>query len=328
MWFSGFCRSKNVCAKVVAGLIGLAVSCACPAQMPSVFPRGTVKIVVTLPPGGATDLIAREIAKGLQDIWGQSVVVENKPGASGIIGTESVVRAAPDGHTLLLISSTAIVATPFLYEKMPYNALVDLKPISMVAAIPNVLVVSPSMKAGSLKEFIAVAKVNPGAVNYATSGKGESNHIAMEILQRASDTRLTEVPYKGGAPAVLAVLSGDVQASWLAVSTALPHLKAGKLVALAVSSVERAPLLPNVPSVVEAGYSAFEAAFVVGIFLPAGVNPLLASKIQADVQAVARTSAYRDRILATGNIAMASSADEFAKLLQFDTVRYKSILAP
>lgn len=296
------------------------------AQSGHPFPQTTVRIVITLPAGGATDLIARELAKGLQETWAQPVIVESKPGASGIIGTEFVTRAAPDGHTLLLISSTALVASSFLYDKVPYNLLTDLKPISMVAAVPNVLVVNPQLKVSNLKEFVAAAKTKPGAINYAISGKGESNHIAMEALQRAANIRLTEIPYRGGAPAVVALLAGEVQASWLAVSTAMPHIKSGKLVALAVSTSERAPQLADVPSVVELGFTAFEAAFNVGILGPGGMSPALTAKIQNDIQTAARSAAFRAHVMASGNIAMASSSEEFSKLLQTDLVRYRSIL--
>lgn len=312
----------------ILGLMMLCLSLGASAQSPGTFPQGTVRIVITLPPGGATDLIAREIAKGLQEMWGHPVIVESKPGASGIVGTEFVTKAAPDGHTLLLISSTALVSTPFLYDKVPYNSLTDLKPISMVAAVPNVLVVHPQLRVSTLKDFIAAAKARPGSLNYATSGKGESNHIAMEALQKAADARLTEIPYRGGAPAVVALLAGEVQASWLAVSTAMPHLKSGKLLALAVSSPERAPQLPDIPSVIELGYSAFEAAFNVGILGPGGLTPALTAKIQQDIQTVARSAAYRERVLASGNLVMASTSEEFSKLLQTDMVRYRNILAP
>lgn len=315
-------RSLLLCCLVLAStLTGPA------ALAQSGYPSRPVKLIVAFPPGGATDLIGREVAKGLQEIWGQSVIVDNKPGAAGMIAAEATTRAAPDGLTLMLATDGAMVVIPFLQEKVPYNALTDLKPIAMVAGIPLILVASPGLGVKTFGEFLAAAKANTKGIDYASSGMGGSHHMSMELLQRTTGIKLNQIAYKGGAPAMQDVLAGHVPVMWSAVSTALPHIQSGKLVPLAIGSLERSPALPNVPTVAELGYPGFEAGNWVGVVAPAGVPDATVQKIERDLQTVVRAAAYRERIISHGSEVRFSNSEQFTARVQADYVRNKAIIA-
>ncbi|MDB5729389.1 MAG: hypothetical protein JWQ00_2594 [Noviherbaspirillum sp.] len=298
-----------------------------PAQNLAEFPGKPVKLIVTYSPGGAFDFIGRQLAKGLQDIWGQPVVVENKPGASGSIGAEFVARSKPDGLTLLVGSAGPIVVVPFMRDKLPYDPLKDLKPIAMTAGIPNVLVVNADSPYKTFTEFIGAAKKHPKEIDYASSGRGDSHHMTMEHMMRATGVQLNEIPYKGGAPALLAVQTGEVPAAWLAVSTALPLIQSGKLRALAVSTQERVSHLPDVRTVAELGYRDFEVIYWIGIMGPAGMPPALVQKIQNDLKTVVDTKEYRDSIVRTGGMLRFGGADQFTKIIHMDYQRNKALLS-
>ena len=291
------------------------------------YPNRPVKLIVAFPPGGATDLIGREVAKGLQGIWGQTVIVDNKPGAAGMIAADATARATPDGLTLMLATDGAIVAIPFLQEKMPYDALTDLKPIALVAGIPLILFANPNLKVKTFAEFLAVAKANVNGIDYASSGIGGSHHLSMELLQRAAGIKLNQVAYKGGAPALQDVLAGHVAVMWAAVSTALPHIHSGKLVPLAIGSLERSTLLPVVPTVDELGYPGFEAGNWVGVMAPAGLPVATVLKIQQDLKTVVRTAGYRERIISQGNEVRFSSFEEFTARIHAEYARNKIFFA-
>ncbi len=241
MLFRSFHFSREGLAS--SGLLLLLAACfsAAPAAAQSAagFPNKLVRLIVAFPPGGNGELVGRTLAKGLQGIWGQTVIVETRPGADGIIAAEIVVRAPPDGTTLLLTAAGPINIAPFLHEKMSYNPLVDLTPIAMMGANPLILVVNGQSPHKTFKELMAAAKARPGALDYASGGRGGAHHMMMESMMKATGTKFNEIPYKGGGPAMLAVLAGEVQAAWVAVSTALPHIKSGKLLGLALSTQER-----------------------------------------------------------------------------------------
>jgi tripartite-type tricarboxylate transporter receptor subunit TctC len=315
-------------ARVRAAVLGLAVlgaamAAAAPAQADG-FPERPVKLTVAFPPGGATDTIGREVAKGLQSLWGQAVVIDNKPGAGGMLAAADTARAAPDGYTLFLATDGAIVSIPFLHDKVPYNPLTDLKPIALVGGIPLILVANRSLKVNTFAEFVAAAKAKPNGIDYASSGVGASHHLSMELLQRAAGIKLHHIVYKGGAPALHGVLAGEAPVMWVAVSTALPHIQSGKLVPLATGSLGRSPLLPHVPTVAELGYPGFEAGNWVGIMGPAGLPAALTQKIEADLQKVVGTPAYREHLVAQGNEVRSSSSEEFAARVRSEYMRNKA----
>lgn len=310
---------------LLAGCLGTGAAL---AQADAPAPGKQVKVIVTFPPGGAGDLIGRAIAKGLQGVWNQTVIVENQAGASGSIGAEQTVRAAPDGTTLFLASPGVLTVLPFLRDKLAYDPLVDLAPIAMTVVIPNILVVGAQSQHKTFKDLVAAAKAKPGALDYASSGRGESHHMMMEYMMKATGTKLNEIPYKGGAPALQAVVTGEVQAAWLAVSTALPFIKSGQLIGLAVSTHDRVPQVPDVPSVAEQGFPGFNFSFWMGVMGPAKMSPALIKRIETDVQTVVRSAEYREVIGRLGNLPVFESTEQFSKTIRETYARNKATLAP
>jgi tripartite-type tricarboxylate transporter receptor subunit TctC len=292
------------------------------------YPNRPVKLMVTFPPGGAGDMTGRAVARGLQAIWNQAVIVENIPGGAGSIAAEMVVRAAPDGSVLFLSSAGPTAVLPFIREKLNYDPLVDLTPIAMTVSIPNILVVSSKSNFKTFKEFIATAKSTPGGLNYASSGRGESHHMMMEYLMKATGIKLNEIPYKGGAPAVLAVSAGEVHAAWLAVSTALPLIRSGQLTGLAVSTQERVSQIPEIPSVSEQGFPGFDFSFWMGLMGPAKMPPALVKKIETDLRSVILSDAYKDAMGKMGSLARFEGQEQFSKTLKDTYSRNKEALLP
>lgn len=292
------------------------------------FPSRNVRLLTPFPPGGASDLIARALGNGLQTLWGKPVVIENQPGAGGILAVETVVRSQPDGTTLILVGATPTTVLPFMVEKLSYDPLKDLLPIANTVSIPNVLVVAGKSPHATFAELIAAAKARPGALDYASSGRGQSHHLMMEYLMKATGTRLNEIPYKGGAPALVAVISGEVQAAWVAVSTALPLIRSGQLRGLALSTRERFAHLPEIPAVAEQGTPGFDFSFWVGIF-GSGKTPLpLVKRIEADIKTVVEVESFRESIRKMGNIMRYEPSEQFIKTIHEEYVRNKAILAP
>src|SRR5438552_13835540 len=234
------------------------------------YPTRPIRLVVPFPAGGTTDILAREVGQRLSMTLGQPVVIDNRPGAAGNIGADLVAKSAPDGYTLLMgtVGTHAINAS--LYAKMPYDHVKDFAPIILVAGVPNVLVVNPSLPVNSVQELIAYAKANPGKLNFASSGPGTSIHLSGELFKVMAGVQMTHVPYKGSAPALQDLLGGQVQLMFDNLPPSLPHIKAGKLRALAVTSVARSPALPDVPTIAESGLPGFEASSWFGILVPAG----------------------------------------------------------
>jgi len=300
------------------------------AQSESGFPSKTVRLVVPFPAGGGGDQAGRELAKGLQSLWGQSVVVENLVGAAGTIGADAVVRSTPDGHTLVFLSSGVQTVLPFLREKMPFDPVADLLPIAMSVNLPNVLVVPAQSPYKSFKELIATAKAKPGAIDYASSGRGESHHMLMEYLMAATGTKFNEIPYKGGAPALLAVAAGEVQVAWIAVATAGPFLKSGRLTALAVNMPSRVSQFPEVPSVDELGYPELsqQQSTWMGVMAPAKIPTAVARKISLDIQKVVNSAGYRETMDRIGAVPRYQSMEQFSALIRNMYERNKATLAP
>jgi tripartite-type tricarboxylate transporter receptor subunit TctC len=291
------------------------------------YPNRPVKLMVTFPPGGAGDMTGRAVARGLQAIWNQAVVVENVPGGAGSIAAEMVVRAAPDGNVLFLSSAGPTAVLPFIRDKLTYDPLVDLTPIAMTVSIPNILVVSSKSNFKTFKEFVATAKSTPGGLNYASSGRGESHHMMMEYLMKATGIKLNEIPYKGGAPAVLAVSAGEVHAAWLAVSTALPLIRSGLLIGLAVSTQERVSQIPEIPSVSEQGFPGFDFSFWMGVMGPAKMPAALVKKIESDLRTVILSESYKEAIGKMGSVARFEGQEQFSKTLKDTYNRNKEALS-
>ena len=308
---------------VAVGCGALALSSAL-AQ--STYPSKPVRLVVPFPAGGTTDILARAAAQKLSEAWGQQVIVDNRPGAAGNIGSELVAKAAPDGYTLLMgtVGTHAINAS--LYAKMPYDHVKDFAPVILVAGVPNVLVVNPAVPANSVAELIAYGKANPNKLNFASSGSGTSIHLSGELFKVLTGVQMTHVPYKGSAPALTDLLGGQVQLMFDNLPSSLAFIKAGKLRALAVTSTTRAPALPDVPTIAESGVPGFEASSWFGILAPAGTPHDVIAKINADVARWLASPDAKEKLAAQGANIAAGSPEDFAKHIQAETAKWARVV--
>ena len=312
---------KKSCLRLAALIVAaLAIS----AQAQS-WPNKPVKIILPFPPGGSTDLLAREVALGLTTANGQQFVVENKPGAASTLGTAFVAKAPPDGYTFLFTSSHyAIVAT--LYKNLPYDAKKDLAPVSMVADIPVVLVANAAVPAKSVQELIALAKAKPGTLNFASSGAGGVAHLSGELFKALAGVDLRHVPYKGGAPAMQDLLGGHVQLMFDAISTSLPNIRAGKLHALAWTGKTRSPILPDLPTIAESGVPGYASAAWFAMFAPAGTPKDIIQKLSAQVKAIVSNAALRERQLGLGVDLVGSTPEALEAQLSEEIVKWAKVI--
>lgn len=277
-----------------------------------VFPSQTVRLVVPYPAGGALDILARSLAADLAKTWGQPVVVENVAGAASIIGTERVVKAAPDGHTLLFTTNPTVVGNRFLYKSLPFDPDRQLTPITMVAKSGQLIVAHPSLKANTLRELVEAAKREPGRISYGSYGNGTQPNLLLEMVKNREGVDLLHVPYKGIAPAILAITSGEVQLTVSSPAGVLNSIKAGKLKALAIADAKRARDLPSVPTTAEAGFPYATASVWFGLFAPAGTPQAAVDRIARDVATVAKRPDFLDaQILARGLDLVANTPAEF-----------------
>jgi tripartite-type tricarboxylate transporter receptor subunit TctC len=301
--------------------LAIASAAACTQAVADEFPAHSVRLIAAFAPGGALDLIARSIAENMTQQWKQTVYVDNKAGAAGIIGTETAAKAPPDGYTLLMGVTTTHGINPSLYTKLPYDAIKDFAPVSLVATIPHVLVVNPAMPVSNLKEFIQYAKAKPGGLNYGSAGLGSPHHLAAELLRTKAGFEAQNVPYKGTGPAMLAVMSGEADFMSVEVTGAAPYLTGGKLKALAVASEHRMPGL-DVPTFAEAGVPDFEVTSWYAIFAPAGTPPDIVDKLNKAVVAAVRSPAVKDRLSGLWAVPVGSTPDELLKFEKDDIARW------
>jgi tripartite-type tricarboxylate transporter receptor subunit TctC len=291
-----------------------------------VYPSKPIRLVVPFPAGGTTDILARAVAQRLTDDWGQPVVVDNRPGAGGNIGTELVAKAAPDGYTLEMgtVGTHAINAS--IYSKLPYDPVRDFAPVILVAGVPNVLVVNPAVPATSVQELIAYAKANPGKLNFASPGNGTSGHLCGELFKAMAGVQMTHVPYKGSAPALQDLIGGQVQLMFDNLPSALPQIKAGKLRALAVTSTARAPALPDAPTVAEAGVPGYAAASWFGIFAPAGTPPTVIAKLNIAIGTWLASPDAKEKMLALGADPGSGSPEDFARHVVAESAKWAMVV--
>lgn len=287
----------------------LAATAALPAQAQT-YPAKPVRLILSYPPGGATDVLGRMLGKSLSEMWGVTVVADNRPGASGNIGANICVKSPPDGYTMCLVAVAHAMASR-LSTKVPYDSLKDFTHVTLIASMPMLLLVHPSLPVKSVADLIALAKKKPGALNYASSGGGASHHLAMELLKQQAGVDIVLVTYKGGGAQITDQLSGRVETAFSLAVGVLPFVKDGKLRAIAVSTKQRFPGLPNVPTIDESGLKGFDAASWQGLSMPAGVPRAIVHKVSADAAKVLQTPEVRERILALGGIAVGSTAEEF-----------------
>ena len=290
------------------------------------WPEKPVTVVVPFPAGGSTDMVARAMAQHMGDKLGQNFVVDNRPGATGTLGAGAVKRAAPDGYTLLVSSLGAFVVAPHLLKSVPYDALKDFDYITVPVQAPNVLVAAPNQKARTVQEVIAQLKANPGKVSFASSGNGSSDHLSAEVFWQQSGTEGLHIPYKGGAPAINDLLGGQVEFSFQNVNAVLQHIRAGKLHALAVTGDKRSPVLPDVPTLAEAGVAGAEVYSWQGMAAPKGLPAAVKKKLSDAAIATMNDPAVKKRMLDQGLEIVASTPEAFTAYQAREFARWKTVI--
>jgi tripartite-type tricarboxylate transporter receptor subunit TctC len=292
------------------------------AQAP--YPAKPVRMIVPSSPGGGTDIIARIVAPKLGERLGQQIVVENRAGAGTMIGTEAVVRAAPDGYTLLLGLST-LATNPAIYKKVAYNALTDLAPITLVFSAPNILVVHPSLPVKNVKELIWFSEARPGDINYASAGTGTNPHLSMELFLSMAKLRMVHIPYKGSGPAIVDLLAGQVPIIMATMLTGLPHVRTGRLRALGVSSARRSAVARDVPTISESGVPGYEAVQWYGIVAPAQTPKDIVTRLHRETVAVLQLPDVKERFAADGGDPGGNTPEEFARYLRVETEKWAKV---
>ena len=290
------------------------------------YPAKPIRFVVAFPPGGGTDIIARVIAQKLSERLAQQVVVDNRPGAGGNIGTDIVAKSAPDGYTMLMGSAGPLAINASLFAKMPFDPIKDLAPVTLAASTPNVLVVHPSLPARTVKELIALARARPGEINFASSGHGTPAHLAGELFNSMAGVKLVHVPYKGAAPALADLLGGQVQLMFSTMPPALPHVKDGKLRALAVTSRKRSPAAPDLPTLDEAALAGFEAITWHGVVVPAGTPTTVIALLNREIVAILHLPEVVERLSGQGAEAVGSTPAEFAAYIRSESVKWAKVV--
>lgn len=289
------------------------------------YPNRPVRLVVASAPGGGTEAIARIVGAKLGESLGQQFVVDMRPGAAGIIGTETVARATPDGHTLLMGFIASLVLTPALV-KAPYHPIRDFTPVSLIASAQYMLTINPSVPARTLKEFVAYAKANPGRINYSSGGVGTPVHLSAELFKSMAGVNLVHIPYKGGGPAAAAVLSGEAQVIFGSVTATLPQIKAGKLVALGTTGLKRSAAAPEYATIAEQGYPGFEVTSWYGIVGPARIPAQIVAKLNGAIVHALREPVVRDQMARQGLDPIGSTAAEFAAHLKRETAKWTRVI--
>jgi tripartite-type tricarboxylate transporter receptor subunit TctC len=305
-------------------LLALAATAAS-AQTPPHYPARAVRMIVPFPPGGGTDIISRTIAQKLNEAWGQPVIVDNRSGANGIIGTEMLAKSKPDGYTLgVVIANHAI--NPSLYSKLPYDTVRDFAPITLMAQYPYILTVHPSVPAKSVREFIALAKARPGQLSYASSGNGSGPHLGMELFKSVAKIDVVHVPYKGASPANTDLLAGQVQVMFNNFLAAMPFITSHRLRVLAVTTGQRSRAMPELPTIAESGLPGFDVKSYYALIAPAGIAPAVVSRIQSDVAAALRVPAVHARLTAEGAEPVGSTPEQLGRLLQDEIRKWSQVV--
>jgi tripartite-type tricarboxylate transporter receptor subunit TctC len=309
-------------AAIAAALLGTAYEAA--AQ--SAYPNRAVRVIVPFPPGGGTDIISRTVAQKLNESWGQPVIVDNRGGANGIIGTDLGAKAKPDGYTLVIVIATHAI-NPSLYRKLPYDTAADFVPITLMAQYPFILTIHPSLPAKTVREFIALAKTKAGQLSYASSGNGSGPHLGFELFKSVARIDVVHVPYKGAGPANVDLISGQVQAMFNNFLAAMPQIKAGKLRVLAVTSDQRSPVMSELPTLAESGLPGFDVTGWYALLAPAGTPREIASKVQADAASALRVPAVHSRLSSEGAEPVGSTPEQLAKFLAAEIRKWSKVIS-
>jgi tripartite-type tricarboxylate transporter receptor subunit TctC len=289
------------------------------------YPAKPIRIVIPYPPGGASDVTARLLGQKMAEAWNQQVVPDNRPGANGIVALEHVAKSAPDGYTLLMANLGPNAINPAVYAKLPYDAIKDFSTVTLTTLVPQVLVASPSLPAKNIQELIALARAEPGKLNYGTGGNGSANHLAVELMASIAGVKLTAVPYKGDAPAMADAIAGQISLSLPTVLAAMPHIKSGKLRPLAVTTKQRVASLPEVPTMEESGVPGYESVSWGGIMAPAGTPPAVVAKLHAEIARILKLPDVQERMTGLGATVVAAGPAEFAAFLQNEIRKWDGV---
>jgi len=311
-------------ARIVLVLAVAVLSCPV-AVMAQGYPSKPIRMVITYPPGGNTDLVGRAMAAKLSEQIGQQVVVDNRGGAGGVLGTLITAQAAPDGYTIMLGTSAGMVVNPLLQSKLPYDALKDFAPVSNVIILPQLLVANPQLPAKTMKDLVALAKAKPGWLSAGSSGVGTPNHLGTELLKSLANVNILHVPYKGGAQALTDVMGGQIHMAFSSVPAMIPHLKAGRLLALGVGSAKRTPALPNVPAIGEV-VPGYEYSTWYGIFVPAKTPPPIVTRLNGEILKALAAPEIHQRFVANGGDPAPSTPDELRKYMIEESARWAKII--
>ena len=307
-------------------LILLMLGFAVPVHAQSDYPSKPIRIIVQFTPGTSTDIIGRLVAQKLSDAWGQPAIVDNRPGAGAVIGTEAAAKSAADGYTLVMAVSSAFGINPGLVPNLPYDVMRDFALITNVVLTPQTLIVPANSPARTVKELVALAKAKPGSLNYGSLGSGSTSHLTMELFRSTASIDITHVPYKGSPPAYTDLFSGNIQLMFDAVPAVIPHAKSGKLRALAVGSSMRSPFLPEVPTIAESGYPGFEAVGWIGLAAPSKTPDAVLNKINTEVVKILATQDMKDRLAGLGVTPVGDSRAQFTTFVRSEIAKWGKLI--
>ena len=304
-----------------AGLALIALDCAAQG-----YPSKPVRVIVPFPPGAGVDIVTRSVSPRLGELLGQQLIVDNRAGAGGILGAELAAKAPPDGYTLLMATAGILTVIPNMNSKAPYSVERDFVPVTLIASVPSMLVVHPSLPAKSVKELVALARSKPGAINYASTGNGTLPHLAAELFKAQAKIDMVHVPYKGSAPALTDLLGGQVEVFFGNVLSVIPQVRSGTLRALAVTSVERMPVAPETPTLAQSGFPGFEAGPWFGLVAPAGTPREIVNRLHAEVVKTLRLPETQERLAGQGATTVGNTPDQFAAYIRTESAKWAKVL--
>ncbi len=290
-----------------------------------VYPSKPVRFIIPFPPGGPTDILGRVVSQRLSEAWGVQVVADNRPGAGGNVGTEQCAKSPPDGYTICMISIAQTIS-PSIYPRLGFDPVRDFAHVTLLATLPSLLLVHPSLPAKNVKELVALAKARPGALNYASGGSGTSSQMLMELFKLNAGVNIVHIPYKGTGPALIDQLSGQIEVAFSTIIAALPYAEAGRLRAIAVSTRERFPRLPNVPAIDESGLKGFDGGSWQGVIMPAGTPRDMVNKTNIDLVKLLKSPEMKEKILAMGGIVLGNTPDEFTAYIKAEIDKWAKVV--
>ena len=296
------------------------------AQSDTNYPSKPIRMIVPSAPGSGPDIMARAIGQKLTEALGQAIVIDDKPGAGGIIGSEAAAKAPPDGYTLIMSNAGAHTVNPSLYAKLPYDPVKDFAPVTLVALAPNILIVHPTLPVRNVKELIALAKAKPGELTFGSGGNGSTAHLSGEMFKTMAGINIVHIPFKGSPAAVIAVIAGQIALAIPNIPPALPHVRSGKLKALAVTTAKRAAGVPDLPTVAESGLPGYEATAWFGVLAPAATPPQIIARLNGAIVKIAQTREMQERLMAEGADAVGNTPEQFAQIIRNDIAKWAKVV--